>query len=78
MKRAQFSISYNQFYSLSVSNVCQPEDFQSFQTVAMLCKVKRKSLKYGLFKPFLRLLDVAGAEGLEPSARGFGDRCSTN
>ena len=21
---------------------------------------------------------VAGAEGLEPSARGFGDRCSTN
>ena len=23
-------------------------------------------------------LFVAGAEGLEPSARGFGDRCSTN
>ena len=23
-------------------------------------------------------LDLAGAEGLEPSARGFGDRCSTN
>ena len=23
-------------------------------------------------------LSVAGAEGLEPSARGFGDRCSTN
>ena len=22
--------------------------------------------------------DLAGAEGLEPSARGFGDRCSTN
>ena len=21
---------------------------------------------------------MAGAEGLEPSARGFGDRCSTN
>jgi len=21
---------------------------------------------------------LAGAEGLEPSARGFGDRCSTN
>ena len=25
-----------------------------------------------------RLFYVAGAEGLEPSARGFGDRCSTN
>ena len=23
-------------------------------------------------------LVLAGAEGLEPSARGFGDRCSTN
>jgi len=26
----------------------------------------------------LRHLTLAGAEGLEPSARGFGDRCSTN
>ena len=25
-----------------------------------------------------RLLFLAGAEGLEPSARGFGDHCSTN
>ncbi len=25
-----------------------------------------------------RLVFMAGAEGLEPSARGFGDRCSTN
>ena len=24
------------------------------------------------------VFDLAGAEGLEPSARGFGDRCSTN
>jgi len=24
------------------------------------------------------LFFLAGAEGLEPSARGFGDRCSTN
>ena len=29
-KGAQFSISYNLFCSLSVSNVCQPEGFQSF------------------------------------------------
>ena len=37
-----------------------------------------KSPKNGLLKPFFGLLSLAGAEGLEPSARGFGDRCSTN
>ena len=26
----------------------------------------------------LKTLTMAGAEGLEPSARGFGDHCSTN
>ncbi len=26
----------------------------------------------------LRILCLAGAEGFEPSTRGFGDRCSTN
>ncbi len=26
----------------------------------------------------MRALIMAGAEGFEPSARGFGDRCSTN
>ena len=41
-------------------------------------KTQKKSPKNGLFKPFLGLLSLAGAEGLEPSARGFGDRCSTN
>ena len=35
-------------------------------------KHKKKSPKNGLFKPFLGLLSLAGAEGLEPSARGFG------
>ena len=29
-------------------------------------------------KPRVSAGFVAGAEGLEPSARGFGDRCSTN
>ena len=29
-------------------------------------------------RPQLRSFFMAGAEGLEPSARGFGDRCSTN
>lgn len=34
--------------------------------------IKKKSPKNGLFKPFFGLLSLAGAEGLEPSARGFG------
>ena len=34
---------------------------------------KRKPAETQCFRRFL-----AGAEGLEPSARGFGDRCSTN
>ena len=33
---------------------------------------KKKSPKNGLFKPFFGLLSLAGAEGFEPSARGFG------
>ena len=37
-------------------------------------KRKKKSPRNGLFKPFLGLFGLAGAEGLEPSARGFGDR----
>ena len=37
-------------------------------------KDSKKALKPSSFKAFC----VAGAEGLEPSARGFGDRCSTN
>ena len=35
--------------------------------------IKKKSPKNGLYKPFFGLLSLAGAEGLEPSARGFGD-----
>ena len=35
-------------------------------------KSRKKSPRIGLFKPFLGLLSLAGAEGLEPSARGFG------
>ena len=38
-----------------------------------LCSVKQKSLRVKR-----KLFCLAGAEGLEPSARGFGDRCSTN
>ena len=37
------------------------------------CFAKSKNLANGMFARF----GVAGAEGIEPSARGFGDRCST-
>ena len=30
------------------------------------------------FPAHLQKIKVAGAEGFEPSARGFGDHCSTN
>ena len=35
-------------------------------------------LSYKKETNLFRLVSLAGAEGLEPSARGFGDRCSTN
>ena len=44
------------------------------QTVRRPQKSEEKAPKPSGFKAF----PVAGAEGLEPSARGFGDRCSTN
>ena len=37
----------------------------------------KKALKPLYINDF-RASALAGAEGLEPSARGFGDRCSTN
>ena len=42
-------------------------------TIAMQHMQKENRRKPSVFAGF-----VAGAEGLEPSARGFGDRCSTN
>ena len=44
------------------------------QTECRMFLDREKALKPRCFKAFR----VAGAEGLEPSARGFGDRCSTN
>jgi len=45
---------------------------RAFSDRAPWRKHKKKSPRNGLFKPFLGLLSLAGAEGLEPSARGFG------
>ena len=39
---------------------------------------QEKSLETVDIQRFQGFLSLAGAEGLEPSARGFGDRCSTN
>jgi hypothetical protein len=44
------------------------------QTVRRTKKIQEKRLK----PAWLSRFSLAGAEGLEPSARGFGDRCSTN
>lgn len=39
---------------------------------------KKKNPQKRLSKAIFKDLVLAGAEGLEPSARGFGDHCSTN
>ena len=44
------------------------------QTERRAGKIQEKRLK----PAWLSRFSLAGAEGLEPSARGFGDRCSTN
>ena len=44
------------------------------QSVLQTEKVRQTRIITG----FDALFALAGAEGLEPSARGFGDRCSTN
>ena len=49
---------------------------QSLVLQAILIKRKERKLQYQWYHNFRSYL--AGAEGLEPSARGFGDRCSTN
>ena len=40
--------------------------------------IGRKKPQAMRFSQGLGTSELAGAEGLEPSARGFGDRCSTN
>ena len=51
---------------------------RAFSDRAPWQKRKNKTPENGLFKPFSGVFLMAGAEGFEPSARGFGDRCSTN
>ena len=48
------------------------EHFQTARRWFFERKSRKKSPRNGLFKPFLGLSSLAGAEGLEPSARGFG------
>ncbi len=47
-----------------------------------LCIIKKHKVINSIKKPLkpcdFNGLRMAGAEGLEPSARGFGDHCSTN
>jgi hypothetical protein len=42
------------------------------------CHQRRTARQFGWRKTALRVLSVAGAEGLEPTAARFGDECSAN
>ena len=53
--------------------VGEPEIRTKVNTITIQHVQKENRRKPSVFAGF-----VAGAEGLEPSARGFGDRCSTN
>ena len=62
--------------------VSQRSEIQNFRYIQELkstlkgAKMCQKAKENGQFK--MNCPTLAGAEGLEPSARGFGDRCSTN
>ena len=47
-------------------------------TVNFYIKIQRKIAEAPIESRLTAISVLAGAEGLEPSARGFGDRCSTN
>ena len=51
---------------------------RSFINMGNTSKIAVKQHKQRKKAPIFSVLFLAGAEGLEPSARGFGDRCSTN
>ena len=38
----------------------------------------KEQFYYNIYKPICKVFFMAGAERLELSTRGFGDRCSTN
>ena len=38
----------------------------------------KEQIHYNIYKPICKVFFMAGAERLELSTRGFGDRCSTN
>ena len=38
----------------------------------------KEQINYNIYKPICKVFFMAGAERLELSTRGFGDRCSTN
>jgi hypothetical protein len=50
-------------------------DWQIDNNTAMKNKKKKSANSHKING--LQTFSLAGAEGLEPSARGFGDRCST-
>ena len=51
---------------------------RNFINMGNTSKIAVKQHKQRKKAPIFSVLFLAGAEGLDPSARGFGDRCSTN
>ncbi len=58
--------------------VCEANAMIQVSRRIMYTKFGNENDKQAVYLLYSLLHNLAGAEGLEPSARGFGDRCSTN
>ena len=67
------------FYSLNLFRMKKTVLHLRFGKAQTVFKMKKPLITQGFPRLYsFHSLLMAGAEGLEPSARGFGDRCSTN
>ena len=71
-KFSRISVPASRFWLKTIHRIVFLTPKPSRVQVLFFYNKNKKSRKLRLF------LFLAGAEGLEPSARGFGDRCSTN
>ena len=71
-KFSRISVPASRFWLKTILRIVFLTPKPSRVQVLFFYNKNKKSRKLRLF------LSLAGAEGLEPSARGFGDRCSTN
>ena len=71
-KFSRISVPASRFWLKTILRIVFLTPKPSRVQVLLFYRKNKESRKLRLF------LFLAGAEGLEPSARGFGDRCSTN